>query len=118
MIGRERPISIEASIARISAASTDPPLTDMMMEEILSPRPVSVNVPTIRPAAARSTATGSMFFAPSIIAVMILRGVSHSFRSRLRKLVRIVVPIAPSAAYSGDLFQMTSRATRTTIDSR
>ena len=49
---------------------------------------------------------------------MILRGVSHSFRSLLRKLVRIVVPIAPSAAYSGDLFQTTRIATRTAIDSR
>jgi len=111
-------MSIEAINESTRAASTEPPLADMMMEEIFSPRPVRVKVPTIRPAAARSTATGSMFFAPSIIATMILRGVSHSFRSRLRKLVRITVPMAPSAAYSGDLFQTTRIATRTTIDTR
>ena len=117
-MGRLRPMSIEAIIERTRAASTDPPLTDMMTEEIFSPRPVSVKVPTIRPAVARSTATGSMFFAPSIIATTILRGVNHSFRSRLRKLVRTTVPMAPSAAYSGDLFQSTRSATRTTIDTR
>jgi len=89
-----------------------------MIEEIFSPRPVRVKVPTISPAAARRTATGSMFFAPSTIAMTILRGVSHSFRSLLRKLVAITVRMAPSAAYSGDLFQRTRSATSTTIDRR
>ena len=118
MIGRDRPISIDAKRARNSAASVEPPLTDMMIEETFSPRPVSVKVPTMSPAAASRTATGSMFLAPSTIAVKILPGVSHSLRSRLIKLVKIVVAIAPSAASSGDLFQITSSATRTTIDSR
>ena len=50
-------------MARKMAMIREPPLADMMRLEILRPRPVSVNVPTINPAAASSTATGSMFFA-------------------------------------------------------
>ena len=117
-MGRLRPMIMEATVASRMARILEPPLADMMSPEILSPRPVRVNVPTIKPAAAKSIATGSTFFPPSITASTIFTGVSHSLRSLLRKLVSTVVPRAPRAAYSGDLFQTANSRTSITREIR
>ena len=76
-MGRLRPMIMDATVARRMAMIREPPLADIIMPEILRPSPVRVNVPTIKPAAARSMATGRTFFPPSMTASTILFGVSQ-----------------------------------------
>ena len=57
----------------------------MMMELNLSPRPVNVTTPTIRPAAAQVTATARTPTEPAFSASTSLAGYkAHSFRRKLR----------------------------------
>jgi len=89
---------MEARRARKRATVGMPPLSDIMSPDTFNPRPVNVKVPTMTPAPARSTATGIIFWAPSMAARMIRFGVSHSLRSLLMKLVTITATIAHMAA--------------------